>query len=868
MSDCTKAIRSAIGDDTISEAQATEILQRMQNSARAQASERGLRIDEAIKEIAGEMSAGAESLRLIDRRNRLLSVAAAKRNLDDVLKSTQPFAKTLKRKIIETDSQIRALEKKFTSPMVAKLEELGLMNEFNRQSHGLEAYREMENVEAGGTTPVVEGEIGRKIHEFMKFVLEGRLQRNAMQNRVGAYFPNRDNYHFKQTHSRERLWKLGGKMDDGHKSRTRAAFFDLVAKSDIDPRTYEGRDPSLFWSNVFDNIYNGHHVQGVDEGIDIDRFAGIHGSLATRLSQGRLIWFANAESQWRWSEAIGSKGWAESISSEISSAARSTVLMRNWGPNWQNNLALIAKKASDLSSDRVDSAEQAKAFQGFNIKAFTGLLSGEADASNRPTVTRIMRDGITLLHTMKMGGVVVSSIPDIVSVDNAMAMNGMGALDRFGAWIDGWRFSKDHLVGLNLVANSFIGSLHNRYGVDPASGIIGRWGHNLHNLNFFNKWNDMIQGVMAYAASWWLGKHANIEFGNLPEGLRTQFGHADIRASDWDAIRSIAKGIDKEHGAELHADGKKFVLVDQLNEVPDELIDRIATERNLTPSPANRRRIRDDLEIRLSSYFTQQVDNALNTPDIETKYYTTLGGSKAGTFPRLIADPLMMFKSFPISVALKMKRRAEDAGVSWANLKSGDWGKRQNSFVLSTARFVAMSAVAGYIAITTRDYLNGRTRRQLFNESGKPNVAVFLDALAKGGGLGIMGDFLFSEYDRQYKSALNTFAGPVFGMADQLGSIYSGARRQAMGEETNEQPLSELVSLAQNNIPFANLFYIKPLLNHFVFYNIREMLSPGVLKRAEKTAREMNYQDFWIEPSAVADIPISEPGRKIEALIP
>lgn len=866
MSDCTKAIRAAVGDEVISEAEATNLLQRMKNLAESRAAKRGVKISEAIKDIAGELRAGDDALRLIDKRNRLLSIAATKTQVEKITGAGKLFGKAFKDALLSTDAEVRALERRGLSAMNAKLEELGLMREWRSQKYSKEAYLEMHNVERGGTTPVVEGEIGKKLHELMKFHSEQRKMRNAMLNRVGAYFPDREDYGFSQTHSRDRLWQMAGRIDEGHKARARTAFFDLVASVNVDPRTYAGRDPSLFWSNFFENVYNGKHVQGVTEGIDIDRFEGIHGSLANRLSQGRLLWFADAESQWQWNQTLGTKGWAESMQSEVSNWARSYVLMREWGPNWENNLKLVGSKLQDLASDRTDSAKHTKSLEGFNSNAYLDLLSGAANVSKRPTLSKVVRDAVAFIHLTKMGGAVLASFPDAVMVNNTLAMNGLSHLEALGAQLDLSKVSREHLVGMNVLSNGFLGSLHNRFGVGESSGMLARGAHYLFQANFFNRWNDMNQEVTAKTLSWWLGKHSEHAFADLPEGLRLQLSKADIRASDWDAIRFTAKDVKADAG-ELASEGKRFVLLDQLAGVPDSHVDAVIRERGLTVSPANRRRIRDDLDMRLSTYFSQQVDNALNTPDLETKYYTSGGGAQAGTFPRVIWDLGMVFKSFPISAFLRMKRRAEDAGVSWASFRAGEWNKKQYSFIFQQAQLVAMSAVAGYVAMTTRDLLNGRTRRQLIGEDGTPNVPVFIDALAKGGGLGIMGDFLFSEYDRQYKSALNAFAGPVFGMADQLGSIYTGARKSALGDETATRPLSELANLASSNIPFANLFYVKPLLNALVFYNLREMLSPGVLKRAERSAREQNYQDFWIEPSALAEIPITEPGRKLQAII-
>ncbi len=860
MSDCTKAIRTALGDETISDAQAANLLQRMENLARARAAENGLRIDQAIKEIAGELRAGEESMRLIDRRNRLLSTAAMRQKLETIMNGDKLWAKSLNDALALTNDHFRAFEHRFQAPFDAKLKELGLSDVFRKGQYSKEFFLEAWNAGAGGKTPVTPGEMGKKIHDLMMFYVEQRRQRNALLNRAGAYYPEHENYGFLQSYSQQRLHALGGKMDDGHKSRTRSAFFNLVATVNIDPRTYQGRDPAKFWSNVFDNLYADTHIDEAPDRVKVDRFTDVHGSLANKLSQRRLIWFADAESQWMWNQAIGAGGHNELMMREMTHAARSLALMTDWGPNWRNTVNLVNDHLRALAVDRNDSAKQEAALKGFGLEGRLRILSGEADIPRRPTLAKWTRNAITFFHTAKMGAATIASYGDVVSVYTTLGRNGMGALDRFGRQMT-MNTPREVLEGVHVVSNSLAGSLQNRFGVGEVSGGLARASHALFQLNFFNRWNDMNQEVTASSLSWWLGRNADLPHEKLPEGLQTQLAGAGIKAGEWEALRKTARTVSSEAGEHLDPGNMRFVLADQLDQIADADIDAIISSRGLTVNAANRTRVRDDLDLKLSTYFTQQVDAALNVPNLETRYVTTLGGQQAGTFPRAVADFGMIFKSFPISVALRMKKRVEDAG-----LLKGAWGDKQWSLFWNQAQLIAFSGVAGYMSMLTRDLLNGRTPRALIDENGVPNASVWLSALAKGGGLGIMGDFLFSEYDRQYKSALSTLAGPAFGLVDPLGALYTGTKRLMSGEEVKEKPLSEAFQLATNNLPFANLFYIKPILNAFIFWNVREALSPGVLRRSEKSAREMNYQDFLIEPSEIADIPITEPGRKLEAM--
>ncbi len=862
MSDCSKAIATALGDETISESQATEILQRMENLAKARASERGLRVDEALKEVAGEMKAGDDSLRLIDRRNRLMSLAALKNQLETISNGKKLWGNALYDSMTRAYKNQQTFNAKFVASFAAKLDELGLTEIWRSQKYSKEFHLESWNPDK----PVMEGELGNRIHEFMQFFLGERKQRNAMLNRKGTYYPEHDNYGFLQSYSTERLWNMGGKMDDGHKARTKEAFLTLVNAMKIDEaNTYEGRDKAKFWNQVFENLYAGSHEKLQDK-IDVDKFQGVHGSIANKLSESRLIWFKDAESQWQWNQAIGTGDYGEQMMHEMNRAARALAVMTEFGPNWKNTVEMIPRQLKAMATTidesgnaRPDSAKQVQSIDKLPLDAYTRILSGEADISRNPTASRWVKNAIIWTHNSKLGFATIASVGDMAMEHNQLMANGMGTLEAMGAMMNRIR-DKKVLAGLDVASHDIIGSLNGRFGVGTYAGINGRISHVLHKVNFFNMWNDGIKGNTTTSLSWWLGEHSNLEFGKLPAGLQTELGRESITASDWEALRSIAQAAPSE-SAELAPSGRKFLFMDKLPEIDDSHIDRLVGEKGWKVTDANRARVRDDLEVKLGRYYSEQQAKAMNTPDLRTRYITTWGASQAGGFPREVANLLMVFKAFPITTALNWKQRAVEAGVF---TNPANWGEGQWSFMGHQARLMAAMATAGYLAMTARDLLNGRTRRKLFDDNGNPNGSVFFDAIAKGGGLGIYGDFLFSEYDRQYKSALGALAGPVIGQLDPLTALTTNVRKQAFGEKPPEKPLAELFNMSVNNLPFGNLFYTRPILNALIFWNIREALSPGVLRRAEHNARGLNYQDFWLEPSAIGTIPISEPGRKLE----
>lgn len=202
---------------------------------------------------------------------------------------------------------------------------------------------------------------------------------------------------------------------------------------------------------------------------------------------------------------------------------------------------------------------------------------------------------------------------------------------------------------------------------------------------------------------------------------------------------------------------------------------------------------------------------------------------------------VMMFKAFPISIISKIMGR-EVYGTGSTSIRQ--WALNNHRGKFNTAQLIAMTVAAGYLSGAVRDTLKGRTPKPLITEDGNIDVKTLADAASRGGGLGIMGDYLFHEYGTGYGSALTQFAGPVVGQSDPIAETFTLLAR---GEY--DKALDRSGKLLRDNTPFINLFYIRPVLDYFILWNLQEMTDPGSLRRAEERVTEKNRQGFFVRPS-------------------
>jgi len=122
-------------------------------------------------------------------------------------------------------------------------------------------------------------------------------------------------------------------------------------------------------------------------------------------------------------------------------------------------------------------------------------------------------------------------------------------------------------------------------------------------------------------------------------------------------------------------------------------------------------------------------------------------------------------------------------------------------------------------------------------------------ALLVGGALGIYGDFLYSVNSTRYGSGpIEALAGPTLGPLLEMGVVLplNAAKAAIEGKESHFLALE--ARNAKGFAPFGNVWYAKAALDHLIFQQILEALSPGYLSNIRsRTAKEYG-QDWWWTP--------------------
>jgi len=204
------------------------------------------------------------------------------------------------------------------------------------------------------------------------------------------------------------------------------------------------------------------------------------------------------------------------------------------------------------------------------------------------------------------------------------------------------------------------------------------------------------------------------------------------------------------------------------------------------------------------------------------------GRSKRGELFGEALRAFWQFKSFPFTAVTKSLGREIYGGQALSSKIGG------------VVHMAVMGTLLGMLANAAKDVAKDRAPRSW------SDPATMAAGFIKGGGGGLLGDFLFGEANRfGISSIVASEAGPLFGTIDQMFSIKD---RLFEGKDV----AASVFRLARDNAPFVNLFYSRAALDYLFLWQWEEALNPGFLRRWERRVKQQTGQTFLVSPAKVA----------------
>ena len=557
--------------------------------------------------------------------------------------------------------------------------------------------------------------------------------------------------------------------------------------------------------------------------------ARVDASLSTRLERSRTLHYASSKAWGDMMDRYGEGDMFEQISMFIETSATDISLVQKLGPNPKSGMEFAIGTAQKYAQEVQPSGKAERGFgpgvlgkrkallnrvndtaetveEGFKI------MSGANAMTEENILGRTAAGARNGLVSALLGSTPLVSVPsDIVTSALAAHRNGLrshniivGAMKtlqqlssqeaRQAAMSSG--LVMETLISRASAAKRFTGDSMAPGWTRALSDVTTR----ISGLSQTTRAAKFALGMEFQSA---LARASKNKFGSLNKNLKKAMERNGITAADWDVIRAT----------NIH-DPSGF---NQLR--PTDLFKR----SDLT----------DGERIRLHGLVSDMMNKIIleGVPEATTLSSVSLGkGIKRGTARGEVAGFLGLLKSFPVAIYQIHLR---------TYYREQRWG---SGLVGYLPAYVVGTGGAGVLALQLGALASGKD----FYDMSDPKT--YLAGMLKGGGLGILGDFLFSNVNRYGGGIADTLSGPFFGMAGSGINLTIGNAVQLWsGEDTNFT--AEALEFLNDWTPGTRTWYLRLIKERLIVDQLRLEADPRarakMLRREAKMRREQGRKSFW-----------------------
>lgn len=512
--------------------------------------------------------------------------------------------------------------------------------------------------------------------------------------------------------------------------------------------------------------------------------------LSRRGSERRILYFKDAESWIAYNKTYGKGDIFTTLTDWLDSQAHDTALLEIMGPNPNETFAVLMGMAEKRG---VGSAGRALAKSVFSV------VSGKTNNIEHHALADGMQAFRNIITSAFLGKAFLSATSDTSFTAITAKYNGLSPVRTFGRLLKQLNpaSTKDQkaAVRIGLIADSWVGISHaaNKYADIYGTGATAKISEFIMRASLLKPWTDSGRKAFGMEFSGVLADNFGTQYNKLDPLLRRAFDTYGITASDWNTFRKTKKFVNQ--GAEF-ADftqngGKKF-----------------------------------------HQMVMSETDFAVPTPDAMVRAVTT-GGYARGTAAGEAWRSAFQIKSFPITIAMTHFYRFANQSTMADKAAYG-------------GQLLVATTVMGGLALQAKDIAAGRDPRPI-------NTPEFFGAaLVQGGGISLVGDFMYSDYNRYGNSFGKTLVGPIGDFATDVGKLTLGNIQEliplARGEIDETHATREMIEFTEKYFPSTWQVHLFKQ----AFFNQLEMAADPKAARRYRTLmkkRKQEYnQEYWWRP--------------------
>tara|TARA_R110002073_G_scaffold76548_3_gene185836 strand:- start:2919 stop:5399 length:2481 start_codon:yes stop_codon:yes gene_type:complete len=553
-------------------------------------------------------------------------------------------------------------------------------------------------------------------------------------------------------------------------------------------------------------------------------------SLARRRDgQRRVLVFRNADDWLEVNEQFGMGDPFGAMMHYLDRMARDTAAMEILGPNPDATLSFAEQLATRNATLAAPQGTRPRVDQRqvFLMRGMWALHNGSAYAGADSTFSRVLGTAQNIKVSTQLGSAAITALSDQAYHSVARGMNGLSRQS-----------------GLQHVLGAFnpLDATHRRQAVragliaEGASQVMGGQGRYVNEIAAF-EWSKYLADAtlrlsglspMTQARRWAFGMEmmgsfadfAELRYRDLNPNFRAQLARYGFEPADWDNIRRTPL-YEPEPGAVLLR--------------PED----IAEASHLDPAEADR------LAMRYLEMVQTETDFAVPVASLRARAYLGAALAKGNPFVDFLIRSPTMYKSFPVSILLMYGGRSWQAGVRAGGILA--------------VKTTIYATLLGALTLQLKEIVQGRDPRPM---AGTPEQArnFWTAALLQGGGLGIFGDFLFSDASRTGGSLGGTVAGPI---GDEAARSLASVQRVMTGEA---EPGVEALNFIERNTPGGSIWYLRLAYERMLLDQLREEIDPEAqarFRRLERRYRRDYGQGYWWAPGEASPARAPDLGNAI-----
>jgi hypothetical protein len=806
-------------------------------TSRILAGNEALSLEDAAMRAAEELTGRDKLAKAIEARNKAINTRIASQRLGELRRTWKDRpdigleamlvgrndARTRSRRSVS--SEVAQLRGKYHAGINYDFDQAGLVKFISSGSNDLEIADTMWRIGRGQKTDGMTPQSVSAAQIIMRWQEAARID----ENRAGAWIGKMPGYIVRQSHD---ILKIRA---SGYESWRNAILPRL------DDVTFDGiTDRELFLRNVYNGLASGVHLTS-DKPDWMNGFKGSQNA-AKRASQERVLHFKDGVSWYEYNQQFGTGSLREAVFGGLNSAARATGMMRVLGTNPQN----MFKYLTDTIADDVGKSKNPAALADFMKKVhwLNRITMPQVDGSlNIPGSVGLASASANVrgwLRMSQLGGAVISSFNDVPISATEMRYQGQNFMQALLGAMKG-RFSrytsaeqKEILSSIGVYSDTMTQEIIRRMsGDDSMSGKMGRAQQLFFKYNLMNFWTESGRNSNAMMITNWLAKNADRDYAQLPEDLRRVLDLHGIRDGEWNIYRNMDMA---------DSEGRKFMTSSGIRGIPDDAIAAYVEGKGLKPTDRAIADARETLEGQLRGYVLDRLNIAMSEPGDRTQAIMKMGtlpGTAVGEAVRFAGQ----YKSFTASFMQNvLGREVFGRGYTPAGLGESKTTSMTNALLrngkgafMGAANLFVWSTLFGYISMQAKLMLKGQTPRPA-------DVNTFLAAAYQGGGLGILGDFMFGEVSRMGAGPITSLMGPAASNADSIITLFQQTTR-------GDADLGDWYRTALDNTPFLNVFWLRTAMNGLILNRIQDALDPGSLERYQRRVEREQGNNFLIPPS-------------------